>query len=252
MQKVSQCYANLMQMWCKYYAVLCKCNMNVILMLWGSYANVMYKNTVQMLYANALCKYSVQMLYANALWKCSMQMLYANALCKCYGYANAMAMQMLWLCKCYGYANAMAVVNATAMQLLWLFKCYGYANPIWILYECFMNATWIISSCCCILRFGDEVTFSSFAYHCRVFGHFAAFETYLVTVMYIVSNKYWYQGIPFCEWINPTAKFSLHVIKLYIILRIELAFAIQWWPEHLAVAVDWFAVVLWVPSSGLG
>ena len=80
-----------------------------------------------------------------------------------------------------------------------------------------MNTTWILSSCCCILRFGDEVTFSSFAYHCLVFGHFAAFETYLVTVMYIASNNYWYDGIPF----------TLHVIKLYINLRIELAFAIQ-------------------------
>ena len=186
-----------------------------------------------MLHANALCKCSMQILHANAPCKCSMQML---CLCKCYGYVNVMAIQMLWLYKCYGYANTMA------MQMIWLCKCYGYANLIWTLHECFMNTTWILSSCCCILRFGDKVTFSSFAYHGRVCGHFAAFETYLVTAMYIATIKYWYQGIPF----------TLYIIKLYIILCIELAFVIQWWPEHLAVAVDWLAVVLWVPSSGLG
>ena len=211
---------------CKWYAkgklMLCKCDANVMQMLCGCYANVM-----QMLwmlwgsYANAsikiLCKCSMQI---------SMQMLHANALCKYHGYANAMTTQMIWLC-----------------------KSYGYANPIWISYAHFMNATWMLSSCCCILRFGDKVTFSSFAYHCRVFGHLAAFETYLVTAMHIASNKYWYQGITFCKWINPRAKFYLHVIKLYIILRTELAFAIQWWLKHLAVVVNWLTVVLWVGNA---
>ena len=139
-----------MQMWCKYYAMLCKCNATVIntmrklykCAVKKYYPNALCKCSMQMLCANDPCECSVQMLHMNALCKWSIQMLYAIMLwlCKCYGYTNTMTMQMLWLCKCYGYANDMA------MQMLWLCKCYGYANAMamQILYEYYMNVLWML------------------------------------------------------------------------------------------------------------
>ena len=70
MQKVSQCYANVMQM--------CECHASAMQMIYEYYEEAMQ------------------------MW--------------CYGYANAMAMQMLMQCKCYEHAMQVLCINSYPLQ----------------------------------------------------------------------------------------------------------------------------------------